>query len=249
MENKPEVNIKKLEKDHLFIDGSTKKLYTTNHPDYLFMEFKNDLILKDKKKSLKIRNKAQNCQMVSAYTFQFLESYHVPTHYAGKHDDKSMVVKKLDMIPILVVVKNVATGSFAKTFKLEEGRLLSTPIIEFYLKDAKLGNPFINEYHLYAFGHSHQDEVKLVQRLAAKINALLKNFFDRRGYKLTECTLEFGRYHNGIILGDEITLETMKVWEIGSDRKIDKEICHGNDSEISKIYTEFKDRIVAHKIK
>ena len=231
------------------MEGSTKKLFSTSHPDYLFMEFKNDLPVRDKKKSLKIRNKAQNNQFVSTYTFQFLESYHVPTHFVGKHDEKSMIVKKLEMIPVLVVVKNIAAGPFAKTFKLEEGHLLSTPIIEFYLKDARLGFPFINEYHLYAFGHSHQDEVKLVQRLAAKINALLKNFFDRRGYKLIECTLEFGRYHNGIIMGDEITLETMKVWEISGDRKMDKEIHHGTDSEISKIYAEFKDRIVAHKIK
>jgi phosphoribosylaminoimidazole-succinocarboxamide synthase len=249
MENKPDINIKKLEKDHLIFDGTTKKLFSTNHPDYIFMEFKNDLAVKDKKKSVKIRNKAQNNLLVSSYTFQFLESYHVPTHYIGKHDDKTMVVKKLDMIPVFVVVKNIASGLFSKTFKLEEGFLLSTPIIEFYLKDPRLGFPLVNEYHLYAFGHSHQDEVKLVQRLAAKINALLKNFFDRRGYKLVECTMEFGRYHNGIILGDEITLETQKVWEITNDRKMDKEIHHGSDSEISRVYTEFKDRIVSHKIK
>ncbi len=242
-----ETNIKKLTREQILTDGSTKKLFLSSDPAYIFMEFKNDLALKDKKKPMKIRGKSQINNLVSSAIFQFLESYHVPTHFVGKLDDKIMVVKKLDMIPVDVVVRNISSESFSKTFKIPDGEALTVPIIEFYMKNEKLGNPFVNEYHLYAFGLSQQEEVKILQRSAAKVNALLKNFFDRRGYKLVQCRLEFGRYQNQILLGNEISLDTVKLWERADDRRLDKIIGQSTESELARIYAEFKQRIVSHK--
>ncbi|NUM82179.1 phosphoribosylaminoimidazolesuccinocarboxamide synthase, partial [bacterium] len=201
-----EVNIKKLEKESLFLDGKTKKLYQTNNPDYLFMEYKNDLVVPDGKKIVRVRGKSQINNEVSSYIFQFLDSYHIPNHYVGRLDEKTTVVRKVDIVPINVVIRNIAAGSFAKNYKLDEGQVLSAPVIEFYFKNDKLGNPMINEYHLYAFGYSNQDEVRTIQRLAAKVNAVLRNFFERRNFKLVDFKLEFGRSRNNIYLADEISL-------------------------------------------
>lgn len=244
-----EVNIKKLEKESLFLDGKTKKLYQTNNPDYLFMEYKNDLVVPDGKKIVRVRGKSQINNEVSSYIFQFLDSYHIPNHYVGRLDEKTTVVRKVDIVPINVVIRNIAAGSFAKNYKLDEGQVLSAPVIEFYFKNDKLGNPMINEYHLYAFGYSNQDEVRTIQRLAAKVNAVLRNFFERRNFKLVDFKLEFGRSRNNIYLADEISLDTVRLWEVGSDRKIEKEIAHGSETEIGKLYTEIRQKLIHPKTK
>ncbi len=244
-----EVNIKKLEKEQLRTDGKTKKLFATNNPDYFFMEFKNEVCPRDTRKTIKVRGKGPINNEVSTYIFQFLDSYHIPTHYVGKHDDKSMVVRALDMIPIHVLVRNIASGEFAKNFRLDEGQILPAPIIEFYYKNDKMGNPMVNEYHLYAFGSSNQDEVRIVQRLSAKINAIMKNFFERRNFQLVEFKLEFGRSKGKIFLGDEITLDTSRIWDINSSRKYEKEIARSRDNEINKIYIEIRQRIIHPKMK
>lgn len=244
-----EVNIKKLEKESLFLDGKTKKLYQTNNPDYLFMEYKNDLVVPDGKKIIKVRGKSQINNEVSSHVFQFLDSYHIPNHYVGRLDEKSCVVKKVDIIPINVVIRNIAAGSFAKNYKLDEGQVLPAPVIEFYFKNDKLGNPMINEYHLYAFGYSNQDEVRTIQRLAAKVNAVLRNFFERRNFKLVDFKLEFGRSRNNIYLADEISLDTVRLWEVTSDRKIEKEIAHGKETEVGKLYAEIKQKLIHPKNK
>lgn len=244
-----EVNIKKLEKESLFLDGKTKKLYQTNNPDYLFMEYKNDLVVPDGKKIIRVRGKSQINNEVSSYIFQFLDSYHIPNHYVGRLDEKTTVVRKVDIVPINVVIRNIAAGSFAKNYKLDEGQVLSAPVIEFYFKNDKLGNPMINEYHLYAFGYSNQDEVRTIQRLAAKVNAVLRNFFERRNFKLVDFKLEFGRSRNNIYLADEISLDSVRLWEVGSDRKIEKEIAHGSETEIGKLYTEIRQKLIHPKTK
>ncbi len=243
-----EVNIKKLEKEKLFIEGNVKKFYNTNNPDFLFMECKNEVMPIDGKKLLKGKGKGKGAvnSEVSSYIFQFLESYHIPTHYVGK-TDKMLVVRKLDMIPIYVVVRNLAAGSFAKNFKMSEGEPLPAPIIEFYFKNEKMGNPMVNEYHLYAFGSANQDEVRTIQRLSGKINAVVKNFFERRGLQLADIKLEFGRSKGKIYLADEITLDTCRLWDVQNDIKYEREIAGAKEAEIGKIYAEFKQTITHPK--
>lgn len=244
-----EVSIKKLEKEQLFHDGKMKKLFSTNNPEYLFMEFKNEVAAIDGKKTTKVRGKGQTNMEICSYIFQFLDSYHIPTHYVGKLDDKWLVVRKLEMIPINVIVRNVSAGSFAKNFRMDEGQVLPAPIIEFYFKNEKMGNPMVNEYHLYAFGSSNQDEIRMIQRLSAKVNAVMKNFFERRNYQLVDLKLEFGRSKGKIYLGDEITLDTCRIWDNSDNAKLEKEIAHSKDNEIGKIYSEVKQRILHPRAK
>ncbi|HMW32812.1 MAG TPA: phosphoribosylaminoimidazolesuccinocarboxamide synthase [bacterium] len=242
-----EVNIKKLEKEKIFLEGTIKKFYSTNNPDYLLMECKNDLVPMDTKKVMKARGKGQINTELTSYVFQFLESYHIPTHYVGKYDDKSLVVRNLEMIPIYVVVRNIAAGSFAKNFKMSEGDPLPAPIIEFYFKNDKMGNPMVNEYHLYAFGSANQDEVRTIQRLSGKVNAIVRNFFERRGFQLVDIKLEFGRQKGKIYLADELTLDTCRLWDINRGRKFDKEIAAAKENDLHKIYGEVRQTITHPK--
>jgi len=243
-----EVNIRKLDKKGLLYDGSTKKIFATDNPDYLFMEFKNDLRISERK-TLKIRGKAQINNEIAAYVFQFLDSYHIPNHFVGKLDDKTIVVRKMDMVPVEVVIRNIAADHFARSYRLDEGLILPAPIIEFYFKNEKMGNPMVNEYHLYAFGSANQEEVRTIQRLSAKVNAIMRNFFERRNFKLVDFKLEFGRFKDKIYLGDEITLDTVRIWEIGTDRKLEKEIAHGKEAEINRIYAEIKQKFTHPRTK
>ena len=244
-----EINIKKLEKEQLFYDGKMKKLFNTNNPDYLFMEFKNEVAPLNGRKTIKVRGKGQTNTEVSSYIFQFLDSYHIPNHYVGKIENKWLVVRKLEMVPINVIVRNVSAGSFVKNFRMDEGDVLPAPIIEFYFKNQKMGNPMVNEYHLYAFGSSNQDEIRMIQRLSAKVNAVMKNFFERRNYQLVDLKLEFGRSKGKIYLGDEITLDTCRIWDNSNNVKLEKEISHSKDSEIGKIYSEVRQRILHPRAK
>ncbi|MCB0832594.1 MAG: phosphoribosylaminoimidazolesuccinocarboxamide synthase [Bacteroidetes bacterium] len=244
-----EVNIKKLEKAQLFHDGKTKKLYTTNHPEFLFVEFKNEVFPMEGKKSTKVRGKSAINLEVASYIFQFLDSYHIPTHFMGKVGGKYMVVRRLEMVPIHVIIRNAAAGSFSKSFRMEDGQILPAPIIEFYFKNAKLGYPMVNEYHLYAFGSSNQDEIRNIQRYSAKINAVMKNFFERRNFQLIDFKLEFGRSGGKIYVADEITLDTCRLWDQTDDRHLEKITAGKKETEISKLYAEIRQRILHPRTK
>lgn len=244
-----DVNIKKLEKGPLLVEGHVKKIFTTSHPEYVMMEFKNDLIPLDGKKSVKIRGKAQLNAEVASYIFQFLDSYHIPCHFVGKVDDKILVVRRLDMIPVNVVIRNISAGVFSKTFRIPEGDVLPAPIIEFYYKNKRLGNPMINEYHLYAFAQSNQEEVRLMQRLSAKINAIMRNFFERRNYNLADFKIEFGRSQGRLYVADEITLDSCRLWDSETNQRLEKRIAQSSDGEIAKLYTEFTKRITHPRTK
>lgn len=239
-----DLNFKKLQKSSLMVEGRTKKLYMTNQPDVMLMEFKNDHPIGTGRKSYKIRGKAQVNADISSYAFQFLESYQIPTHFIRKHDDRTLLVRHLEMIPLVVHVRNVATGDFAKQFRLDEGQVLHAPILEFHLKDAKLGYPFVNEYHLYAFGLSNQDEIRTIQRLTAKINAVMKNFCERRQFLLLSFTLEFGRAKDKLVLGDELSLDTLHIAEASGGRRIDREFASGKEAAITKLYSEMKSNFI-----
>lgn len=238
-----EINIKKLEKGPLLVEGHTKKLYSTSHADYAMMEFKNDLVPLDGKKIVKARGKAQLNAEVASYIFQFLDSYHIPTHYIGKLDDKVLVVRRLDMIPVNVVIRNISSGAFAKSFRIPDGDVLPAPIIEFYYKNEKLGSPMVNEYHLYAFAQSNQEEVRLIQRLSAKINAIMKNFFERRNFNLADLKIEFGRSQGRLFVADDITLDSCRLWDIDSGVRLEKKLAQSSDGEVSRLYAEFAKRI------
>ncbi|RME01130.1 MAG: phosphoribosylaminoimidazolesuccinocarboxamide synthase, partial [Calditrichaeota bacterium] len=187
-------------------EGKAKILYETDEPQYLIQEFKDDATAFNGKKKGRIANKGYVNNQVSGHIFRYLASYYVPNHFVDFHSDVAMVVRRLDMILVEVVVRNIAAGSFLKRTKHKEGDVLPKPVIEFYLKDDALGDPQITEKEIFQKELCTPEELETIRRLSLKINALLKSFFGRRNIQLVDFKLEFGRTPDGkILLADEIS--------------------------------------------
>ena len=225
-------------------EGNSKKLYESEKENELIQEFKDDVIAGAGEKAVKIKGKGIINNQISAHLFKFLDSYNIPSHFIDQPSSREMVVKKLKMIPIEVIIRNVASGEMAKKFGIEEGKELECPIIEYYLKDEERQDPMINEDHIVAFGHATTEELKEIHRLSSKANAILKDFFRRRDLKLIDFTLEFGRYDRRIYVGDEISPETCRFVDLQTGKKIDRYILSKDVKAAEEIYTEIKERIL-----
>ena len=202
-------------------EGKSKRLLKSDQEDQLVMEFL-DTIPSEIKKKVTVRGKKIINTNISAYFFEYLHSYNVPTHYVKRSDDKSIIVKKLEMIPFELVIWNIATDGLAKRLGLSDGTVLESPVLEFYLKNEKLKNPLINEYHAYALGLCDRNDMSAILRIATKTNAVLRSFFQRKGMSLVSFKLEFGKLSGQVILGDEITPDTFMVWGRDQTNKFDK---------------------------
>lgn len=234
----------KVKKKKKLYEGKAKIVYETDNEDLLIQEFKDDATAFDGEKKGKIKAKGSVNNQVSAHLFTYLENYHIPTHFVGQLSDNSMVINRLQMIPVEVVMRNIATGSLVKRFGVEEGKELEHPILEFYLKDDEKHDPMINEDHVVAFGHANEDEIRLIKRYTMKINAVLKSFFHRRNMLLVDFKLEFGRGKNGKIkLGDEISPDTCRFWDIESGEKMDKDRFRHDLGNVEEAYQEVLSRV------
>lgn len=228
----------------LIKEGKNKKIWATDDEELVVQEFKDETIILDSNKKIKVKDKGAINNAISAHLFQYLENYYVPNHFVKVYKDKQMVCKKLDMIPVEIVVRNIAAGSFCDRYKLKVGDELATPVIEMFLKDEKLNNPMINEYHAYAFELATTDQMRTIIRSATKINAVLKSFFERRNLKLVDFKLEFGRFKNQILLGDELSLDTIRVWDVDKNGELNSKTFDLLSGNAEKIYTELKKRIL-----
>ena len=224
-------------------EGKAKKVWSTEDPQLIIQEFKDDATAFDGKKKGQIKNKGIINNEISSYLFNYLENYYVPTHFVKKLNDRQMLCKKLDIIPIEVVMRNIAAGSLCKRYNVEEGKVLDTPVIELYLKNDDLHDPLMNEYHAYAFGLATPEEIRTIVRSATKINAVLRSFFERRNLKLVDFKLEFGRHKKQILLGDEISPDTCRFWDVISDEKLDKDRFRLDLGKVEEAYEEVKSRI------
>ncbi len=234
-----------MDKKDLLYEGKAKYLYLTEDPNVLVQVFKDDLTAFNGTKKSSFDGKGAICNAISTYMFEYLENYHVPTHFIRKVSSSEMEVKRLEMIPIEVVVRNVATASLAKTYNLEEGKILKYPIVEYFLKDDRLGDPMINEHHAYAMGYATPEEMKMISRVASKVNAIFKSFFDRRGLTLVDFKIEFGKYEKSLLIGDEISPDTCRVWDKKTNKKLDKDRFRYDMGGVDKAYQELLDRIVS----
>ncbi|MFQ5751245.1 MAG: phosphoribosylaminoimidazolesuccinocarboxamide synthase, partial [bacterium] len=216
-----ETSVKKKKKIY---EGKAKIVYETDNEDLLIQEFKDDATAFDGVKKGKIKSKGNINNQLSAHLFNYLDSYHVPTHFVKILSNNTMIIKKLQMIPVEVVVRNIATGSMVKRYGVEEGKKLEHPVLEYYLKDDEKHDPMINQHHILAFEFATAEELKQIERLAQKINAVLKSFFERRNLLLVDFKLEFGRAKSGkITLGDEISPDTCRLWDVETGEKLDKD--------------------------
>ncbi len=234
-----------MEKKDLLYEGKAKILYLTEDTDLLVQVFKDELTAFNGTKKGKFDGKGEICNSISTHLFEYLENYHVPTHFSKKISGTEMLVKRLEMLPIEVVVRNIATANLSKTYNIEEGQALEYPIIEYFLKDDKLGDPMINEHHAYAMGYATPEEMRMIARVVSKVNAIFKSFFDRRGLILVDFKLEFGKMGRSLLIGDEITPDTCRIWDKKTNKKMDKDRFRYDMGGVDKVYKELLDRIVS----
>ncbi|MDZ7290067.1 MAG: phosphoribosylaminoimidazolesuccinocarboxamide synthase [candidate division KSB1 bacterium] len=232
-----------IKKKKKLFEGKTKILYETENPEQIIMEFKdNGPSTNGSKKSKAVKRSAINNQ-ISAHLFRYLESFNVPTHFMSQVSESAMLVRRLQIIPLEVMVRNIATGSFCKRYGLKEGEVLEKPIVEYFMKHTTKDDQMVNQHHIVAFGLATADELKMIERYVTKANAVLKAFFIRRGLRLVDFKLEFGRYKTHLLVGDELSVENCRLWDSETGEKFDAERLRSDASALDKIYEEVRRRV------
>ncbi|MDE0848896.1 MAG: phosphoribosylaminoimidazolesuccinocarboxamide synthase [Nitrospinaceae bacterium] len=224
-------------------EGKAKIIYTTSDPDLVIQYFKDDASAFDGKKKGTIVDKGVMNNHISSRIFQFLENEGVKTHFVETLNDREMLVKRLDIIPVEVVLRNIAAGSLSKRLGIEEGTVLDKPILEFFYKSDPLGDPMINECHVDVFGWATKQEVEILKSEGFKINNLMMQFFKERNIRLVDFKLEFGRHKGGVLLGDEISPDGCRLWHWETNEKMDKDRFRFNLGSVEEKYQEVYDLI------
>jgi phosphoribosylaminoimidazole-succinocarboxamide synthase len=232
-----------MKKGEPFYEGKAKILYATEDPDLIIQYFKDDATAFNAQKKGTIQEKGIMNNKISEVLFRYLEARGVPTHFVQRLNDREMLVRRLQIIPVEVIVRNVIAGSLAKRLGLEEGGTLATPVLEHCYKSDALGDPMINEFHIRALGWATDEEIKEIERLAFRVNELLKDFFAQRNLILVDFKLEFGRHHGKIYLGDEICPDTCRLWEKGTLEKLDKDRFRRDLGKVEDAYQEVCRRV------
>lgn len=233
-----------MEKLEKLYEGKAKILYKTADPDLLIQYFKDDASAFDGKKKGTIVDKGVMNNHMSSRIFEYLEENGVKTHFVKNLNDREMLVKSLDIIPVEVVLRNVAAGSLCKRLGIEEGREFNEqPILEFFYKSDPLGDPMINECHVDIFGWATKEEVEILKSEGLKINSLMKQFFKERKIRLVDFKVEFGRHNGAVLLGDEISPDGCRLWDWDTDEKMDKDRFRFNMGNVEEKYQEVYDLI------
>ena len=235
-----------MQKEAMLYEGKGKKLFATSEEDVVIAEFKDDLTaFNAEKKGAESGKGALNCQ-ISSLLFELLAENGVTSHYIKRLNDIDMLCKKVGIIPIEVVVRNIATGSLTKRLGISEGSVLPFALVEFYYKDDALGDPIINDEHCKILGLvEEQSELEVLKTQARKINDILKDFFDKRGLKLVDFKLEFGRDKDSqIILADEISPDSCRFWDKQTNQKLDKDRFRQDLGSVKVAYEEVLKRIL-----
>ncbi|WP_334095985.1 phosphoribosylaminoimidazolesuccinocarboxamide synthase [Helicobacter typhlonius] len=235
-----------MQKEAMLYEGKGKKLFATSDGNVVIAEFKDDLTaFNAEKKGAESGKGALNCQ-ISSLLFELLAKNGVESHYIKRLNDIDMLCKKVSIIPIEVVVRNIATGSLTKRLGISEGSVLPFTLVEFYYKDDALGDPIINDEHCKILGLvKEQGELEVLKAEARKINEILRDFFDKRGLKLVDFKLEFGRDKDSkIILADEISPDSCRFWDKQTNQKLDKDRFRQNLGSVKVAYEEVLKRIL-----
>lgn len=231
--------------DTLIYEGKAKKIFSTDSPDVFLQEFKDDATAFNGLKKDKIPHKGELNNQISSKIFEYLKENDIPTHFIKKVSDTEMLVKKVDIIKVEVVCRNIAAGSLVKKFGFTEGEELEQPIVEYYLKSDELGDPLFTEDHIFALGLTDKFGLEIIKKMTLRINTLLKKFFIDKEIKLVDFKLEFGKdKHGNIILADEISPDTCRLWDSITHKKLDKDRFRFDMGEVEEAYMEIKNRIV-----
>ena len=225
-------------------EGKAKKVFLTDDAGLVIQEFNDDSTAFNNKKKGSIAEKGIVNNAISCKLFTLLEANGIRTHFVEKLSDRDMLCRHLDIIKVEVVVRNIAAGSLVKRYGFPEGTVLAMPIVEFYLKNDDLDDPLMNEAHAVALGVATLEELAVLKKRAEAINALLKTFFVERKLKLVDFKLEFGRHNNEILLGDEISPDTCRFWDLETNEKMDKDRFRFDLGGVEDAYSEVQRRVL-----
>ena len=232
-----------MEKKELLYEGKAKKVYTTENPDVLIVDYKDDATAFNGVKMGTIVGKGVVNNRMTNHIFKMLEEKGIPTHFIEELSDRETAVKKVEIVPLEVIVRNVAAGSFSKKLGIEEGFRLLSPTLEFSYKNDELGDPMINDYYAVAIGAATREEIDKITELVFKINEILVDYFKSIKVDLIDFKVEFGRYKGQIILADEISPDTCRFWDSETHEKLDKDRFRRDLGHVEEAYEEIYRRI------
>lgn len=233
-----------MEKLEMMYEGKAKKIYATDKADEVIVYYKDDATAFNGEKKGQIEDKGVMNNAITSLIFEILEKEGVRTHFIKKLNDREQLCKKVEIVPLEVIVRNVAAGSMAKRLGLEEGFKLKTTVFELSYKDDSLGDPLINDYHAVGIGATTFEELKEIYAMTAKINDILKSIFKEQNINLIDFKIEFGRLLDGtVVLADEISPDTCRFWDATTGEKLDKDRFRRDLGNVKDAYVEILKRI------
>ena len=225
-------------------EGKAKKVFATNDPDLVIVDYKDDATAFNGEKKGTISGKGVINNKMTNYMFKLLEKEGVPTHLVEEISDRETIVKKVEIVQLEVIIRNVAAGSFSKRMGVPEGQKLLTPILEFSYKNDDLGDPFINDYYALALGIATREELDKIAEYAFKVNDFMVNFFKKINIDLIDFKIEFARFHDQILLADEISPDTCRFWDSTTHEKLDKDRFRRDMGGVEEAYQEMIKRVM-----
>ncbi|GAA0084722.1 phosphoribosylaminoimidazolesuccinocarboxamide synthase [Clostridium sp. CTA-7] len=232
-----------MEKLEMMYEGKAKKIYATDKADEVIVYYKDDATAFNGEKKGQIEDKGALNNAITSMIFEMLKENGIKTHFIEKLNEREQLCKKVEIVPLEVIVRNVAAGSMAKRLGLNEGFELKTTVFELSYKDDSLGDPLINDYHAVGIGATTFEELDKIYEMTAKINDLLKEFFIKQNIRLIDFKLEFGRYNGEILLADEISPDTCRFWDATTGEKLDKDRFRRDLGNVKDAYVEILNRI------
>lgn len=232
-----------MEKLEMMYEGKAKKIYATDKADEVIVYYKDDATAFNGEKKGQIEDKGALNNSITSMIFEMLKENGIKTHFIEKLNEREQLCKKVEIVPLEVIVRNVAAGSMAKRLGLNEGFELKTTVFELSYKDDSLGDPLINDYHAVGIGATTFEELEKIYEMTAKINDLLKEFFIKQNIRLIDFKLEFGRYNGEILLADEISPDTCRFWDATTGEKLDKDRFRRDLGNVKDAYVEILNRM------
>ena len=227
-----------MKKVELLYEGKAKKVYTTEDPDVLIVDYKDDATAFDGQKKGTIVGKGAINNRMTNHIFKLFEKDGLPTHYIEELSDRETAVKKVEIIPLEVIIRNITAGSFAKKMGMEEGIVLKRPTLEFSYKNDDLHDPFINRYYALALDLATEEEINTIEKYAFQVNEIMKQYFGSLGIDLVDFKIEFGRYKGQVILADEVSPDTCRLWDKETHEKLDKDRFRRDMGNVEDAYNE-----------